>query len=61
MLITVNSQNSDTVEVSINAGAPLRIHREDADPEHRLFTYRIAAAVFTNPPQIPDPEPKEDR
>lgn len=61
MLIIVNSRDSDTVEVSINAGVPLRIHREDADPEHRLFTYRIAAAVFANSPQIPDSEPKEDR
>lgn len=31
-------------------GVERRVHREDADPEHRFVAYRIAAGWFGNLP-----------
>ncbi|MHB1010603.1 MAG: hypothetical protein ACYC1E_15540 [Propionibacteriaceae bacterium] len=41
-------QNS--VIVTNSDGREWRIHREDADPEHRFTAYRLAAGWFGNLP-----------
>jgi hypothetical protein len=43
-----------TVDVTNALGETDRIDREDADPEHRFTHYRLAAAVFGNPPADAD-------
>ncbi len=39
----------DTVRLTVD-GRNWRIHREDADPEHRMLAYRLAAEWFGNLP-----------
>lgn len=43
------TRDPNTVVVTAG-GATHRIHREDADPEHRFQSYRLAAAWFGNRP-----------
>lgn len=45
----------DTIAVVAPGQEARIIHREDADPEHRLPAYRAAAILFGNLPQEPVP------
>ncbi|EGD57141.1 hypothetical protein [Gordonia neofelifaecis] len=48
--VTPDPENADLVLVTEPSGRTLRIHREDADPEHRFTAYRLAAGWFGNLP-----------
>lgn len=53
--------NADFITVTDGDGRGWLIHREDADPEHRFLTYRLAAAWFGNQPaQTPSKPVCED-
>lgn len=47
---SIRSEEDDFVIVTEPSGNKWRIHREDADPEHRFVSYRIAAGWFGNLP-----------
>lgn len=47
----------DVVVVTNARGQVRRVHREDADPEHRFAFYRLAAGWFGN---LPTPEPTDE-
>lgn len=49
--IAVDPYGSDDVVIVRDATGSWRIHREDADPEHRFTAHRLAAAWFGNIPQ----------
>lgn len=40
-----------TINESGSPSVTLRIDKQDADPEHRLLAYRLAAAYFGNQPE----------
>lgn len=42
--------DTDRVLVTEPSGRVQRIHRDDADPEHRHTVYRLAAGWFGNVP-----------
>lgn len=46
----VAGDGADRVVVTGPGGARTRVHREDADPEHRFVEVRLAAAWFGNLP-----------
>lgn len=48
--LTPSDHNDDLVTVSSSDGQIQLISREDADPEHRFLSYRLAAAYFGNQP-----------
>lgn len=48
--LLMNETDLDQVTVTTSDGESLRIHREDADPEHRHLSYRLAATYFGNQP-----------
>lgn len=47
---------TDAVIVTHPDGREQRIYQEDADPEHRFTSYRLAAGWFGNLPAGYDPE-----
>ena len=48
---TIRVDPSDHDRVIVTFGSTSwRIHRDDADPKHRLRAYRLAAAWFGNSP-----------
>ena len=49
-MFTVTRVGADLVQVS-TATTSVKVHREDADPEHRFGEYRAAARFFGNVPQ----------
>jgi len=49
-VVTPDPEDADRVLVTEPSGRTLRIHREDADPEHRFTSYRLAAGWFGNLP-----------
>lgn len=48
--IRLDADDPDTAIVTNARGRARRIHREDADPEHRFTDYRLAAGWFANMP-----------
>lgn len=48
--IAADPSDSNMIIVTDANGSRIRIHREDADPEHRFTTYRLAAGWFGNLP-----------
>ncbi len=49
-VVTPDPEDTDRVLVTEPGGRTLRIHCEDADPEHRFTAYRLAAGFFGNLP-----------
>lgn len=49
-LVHADPDSTDVVIVVGVSGRHWRIHREDADPEHRFVPYRLAAGWFGNLP-----------
>lgn len=47
---SIRPESDDLVVVTEPSGEERRIHRGDADPEHRFVSYRIAAGWFGNLP-----------
>lgn len=48
--VRLDPDHPDTVIVTNTRGRARRIHREDANPEHRFTDYRLAAGWFANLP-----------
>lgn len=48
--LTPEENNEQMLLVTASDGGSWRIHREDADPEHRFLAYRLAATYFGNEP-----------
>lgn len=48
--IRTDPHDPDCALVVDGQGPALRIHRHDADPEHRFTIYRLVAAWFANQP-----------
>lgn len=48
--VAPDPDDTDRVLVTEPSGRAHRIHREDADPEHRFTSYRLAAGWFGNLP-----------
>ncbi|PRZ12924.1 hypothetical protein [Nesterenkonia sandarakina] len=46
----IRPDDDEFVVVTEPSGKEWRIHREDADPEHRFVSYRLAAGWFGNLP-----------
>lgn len=49
-IITADPHDPEQVIVTVPNGSLRRIHRQDADPEHRFTAYRLAAGWFGNLP-----------
>ena len=49
-MIVADPSDPDSVVVTEPGGREVRVHREDADPEHRFTAYRLAAGWFGNLP-----------
>lgn len=47
-VLTPDGHNQQVLMVTSSDGESWRIHREDADPEHRFLAYRLAATYFGN-------------
>ncbi|GAA2375870.1 hypothetical protein [Gordonia cholesterolivorans] len=52
--VAPDPEDNDRVLVTDPDGRVHRIHREDADPEHRFTRVRLAAGWFGNLPDVPD-------